>query len=89
MAWWTRSHVQQSEEECCDGWVLWAFPDKATVYAKSLVETVEYLAEAQVTRPAVATAFNASHSLRRRIEMIVLSDDNVEIGIYTVRLVDV
>ena len=33
VSWWARRRIQQAEDECCDGWVLWAFPEYARVYA--------------------------------------------------------
>jgi beta-lactamase regulating signal transducer with metallopeptidase domain/protocatechuate 3,4-dioxygenase beta subunit len=71
LAWWARAHVQQAEEECCDAWVLWAFPNKARLYAQTLIDTVDYLTGLARVKPAIATAFNQGHSLKRRIEMIV------------------
>jgi beta-lactamase regulating signal transducer with metallopeptidase domain/protocatechuate 3,4-dioxygenase beta subunit len=71
IAWWARRHIQQAEEECCDAWVLWAFPGKACQYAQTLVDTVDFLVGSSRLKPEVATAFNQGHSLKRRIEMIV------------------
>ncbi|MHB0954738.1 MAG: M56 family metallopeptidase [Pirellulaceae bacterium] len=71
VAWWARAQIQQAEEDCCDGWVLWAFPGKARLYAQTLVDTVEFLAGSFEPKPDMATAFNQGNSLKRRIEMIV------------------
>ena len=71
VAWWARTHVQQAEEECCDAWVLWAFPNKACLYAQALLDTVDFLAGSTQVKPEIATAFNQGYSLKRRIEMIV------------------
>lgn len=71
VAWWARAQVQQAEEECCDGWVLWTFPSNARLYAQTLVDTVEFLAVSLEVIPDIATAFNQGYSLKRRIEMIV------------------
>ncbi|MHB8973776.1 MAG: M56 family metallopeptidase [Pirellulaceae bacterium] len=71
VAWWARAQIQQAEEECCDGWVLWAFPGKARLYAQTLMDTVDFLAGEPELKPDVATAFNQGNSLKRRIEMIV------------------
>ncbi len=71
VAWWARRHIQQAEEECCDAWVLWAYPGKACLYAQTLVDTVDFLVGSSRLKPEVATAFNQGHSLKRRIEMIV------------------
>ncbi len=58
IAWWARSQIQQAEEECCDGWVLWVFPNGARQYAQTLVDTVEFLAGSPGLKPDIATAFN-------------------------------
>ncbi|MHB8974973.1 MAG: M56 family metallopeptidase [Pirellulaceae bacterium] len=71
IVWWARAQVQQAEEECCDAWVLWAFPDKVSLYAQTLMDTVELLSGSSTPTPDVVTAFNQGHSLKRRIEMIV------------------
>ncbi|MHB8892669.1 MAG: M56 family metallopeptidase [Candidatus Limnocylindrales bacterium] len=71
VAWWARAQIQQAEEDCCDGWVLWAFPGKARLYAQTLVDTVEFLAGSFEPKPDMVTAFNQGNSLKRRIEMIV------------------
>ena len=71
VAWWARTQIQQAEEDCCDGWVLWAFPGKASLYAQTLVDTVEFLADSPGLKPDIATAFNEGHALKRRIEMIL------------------
>ena len=71
VAWWARAQVQQAEEECCDSWVLWAFPDHAIQYAQTLVDTVDFLV-GQTLKPVSATAFiSQSSSLKRRIEIIL------------------
>lgn len=71
VAWWARARIQQAEEECCDAWVLWTFPDSARQYAQTLVDTVDFLAGSSERKPEIATAFNQVNSLKRRIEMIV------------------
>jgi beta-lactamase regulating signal transducer with metallopeptidase domain len=71
VAWWARGQIQRAEEECCDRWVLWAFPDMGHQYAQALLETVDFLADSPSAKPAIATAFCQGNSLKRRIEMIV------------------
>jgi hypothetical protein len=80
VAWWARSRIQQAEEECCDGWVLWAFPDEVRAYARTLVETVEYLADSSVGKPAVATAFNQGDLFKRRIAMVLRSNIHLRLS---------
>jgi len=70
IAWWARKAIQQAEEECCDAWVMWAFPNTASLYAQTLVDTVDFLAGSSRLKPEAATAFNQGYSLKRRVEMI-------------------
>jgi len=71
IAWWARKHIQQAEEECCDAWVVWAFPNTASLYAQTVVATVDFLAGSSRLKPEAATAFTQGYSLKRRIEMIL------------------
>ncbi|MFV1967129.1 MAG: M56 family metallopeptidase, partial [Pirellulaceae bacterium] len=71
VAWWARRQIQQAEEACCDGWVLWAFPDSARVYARTLIKTVDFLSGSPRLNPVIATRFHQGDSLKRRVEMIV------------------
>lgn len=71
IVWWVRSQIQQVEEECCDGWVLWAFPHYAVSYARTLIDTVDFLSDIPNVTPNTATTFNAGKSLKRRIELIM------------------
>ncbi|MFO7907053.1 MAG: M56 family metallopeptidase [Planctomycetota bacterium] len=73
VAWWAKAHIQQAEEECCDAWVLWAYPASVRQYAQTLVDTVEYLADSREFRLNTVPTFSQGDSLRRRIEMIVSS----------------
>ena len=71
LAWWARTQVQQSEEECCDAWVLWTFPERACLYARTLMQTVDFLAGSPEVKPGIVTAFYQGDSLKRRVELIV------------------
>ena len=42
LLWWAKSQLQQSEEECCDAWVVAVLPEAARDYALALVETVDF-----------------------------------------------
>ncbi len=70
LAWWARSKMHQAEEECCDAWVLSLFPNSASLYAQTLVDTVDFLADS-VAAPQVVTAFSPGRSLTRRVKLIV------------------
>lgn len=71
VAWWARGQVQRHEEECCDAWVVQTLPAAARAYARALIETVNFLAEARPLLPPVASGLGYVPSLRRRIHMIL------------------
>ncbi len=71
VVWWARSQIRQLEETCCDAWVVWIFPQAARAYATALLETVDFLSEAQLALPPVASGFGQVHVLRRRLIMIM------------------
>ncbi len=49
---WACRQLRESEETCCDGWVLQNLPGSSKSYARSLLETVEFLSP---QRPVVLT----------------------------------
>jgi beta-lactamase regulating signal transducer with metallopeptidase domain len=69
--WWVRQALRDVEEQCCDAWVVWAFPDAAKSYAEALLETLEFLDEPRCTEPLLASGFGKVHHLRRRLTMIM------------------
>jgi isopenicillin-N N-acyltransferase-like protein len=71
VVWWARRRLRQAEEQCCDAWVLWAFPGDAKRYAHTLLTAVEFLSAARPAVPAVATGLQQIGSLKRRLEMIL------------------
>jgi bla regulator protein BlaR1 len=71
VVWLARRELREAEEQCCDAWVLWALPRHAKTYALALVETVDFLSEAQPALPPVASGVGHVHDLRRRVTMIM------------------
>lgn len=71
VAWWARGRIQHFEEECCDAWVVQTLPAAARAYARALVETVNFLADARPALPPAASGLGYVHSLRRRLHMIL------------------
>jgi beta-lactamase regulating signal transducer with metallopeptidase domain len=71
VAWWARSRMQEAEEECCDGWVLWALPAAAEDYAATLVDTVAFLSLPHLAAPLGASGVGQAQSLRRRLIMLL------------------
>jgi bla regulator protein BlaR1 len=72
VVWWARFALHDAEEQCCDAWVVWAFPRKARAYAETLLETVDFLHSSGSPEPLLASSFGKVHHLRRRLTMIML-----------------
>ncbi len=71
VVWWVRHALRDVEEQCCDAWVVWAFPDAARSYAETLLETIDFLNHSQGAEPLLASGFGKVHHLRRRLTMIL------------------
>lgn len=71
LVWWARRELHQSEEECCDAWVVAVLPEAAKTYALALVETVEFLSETPADLPLVASGVGRVRLLKRRLSMIL------------------
>ncbi|MBX3445060.1 MAG: TIGR03067 domain-containing protein, partial [Planctomyces sp.] len=70
LTWWVRRQLHTVEEQCCDAWVAWVFPDGRRAYAESLLTTAELFPGAS-PRLAMASPFLNAHTLRERIEMVL------------------
>ena len=55
VAWWTRRMIHKAEEQACDAWVVWAFPESAKRYASALFKAVQMATEHRATAPLVAS----------------------------------
>jgi beta-lactamase regulating signal transducer with metallopeptidase domain len=71
VVWWARGRVRQAEEQCCDAWVIWAFPDRAEEYASALLETVSFLSRQRTPLPVGASGMAGVASIKRRLTMIL------------------
>ncbi len=71
VAWIARRQLKRSEEECCDAWVLWVLPEAAAVYARTILETVDFLTADHHPSPALASGLGPVHVLERRFKMIL------------------
>ena len=66
-----RRRLHQTEEQCCDDWVVRVMPGDAKAYAHTLVTAVEFLSVARPRLPALACGMDEVGTLRRRIEMVL------------------
>lgn len=71
VVWWARQEIEQSEEECCDAWVVGAFPNTPRHYAEALLDTIDFLCESRQPLPPVACGLGQAHFLRHRLTKIM------------------
>ena len=71
VVYWARRGLREAEEQCCDAWVVWAWPKAAKAYATALLETVDFLAESPVALPVAASGLGHVEQLKRRLTMIL------------------
>jgi hypothetical protein len=69
--WWARRSLRDAEEQCCDAWVVWTFPDAAKSYAETLLATLDFLNPSDQPEPILASGFGKVHHLRKRLTMIM------------------
>jgi bla regulator protein blaR1 len=71
VVWGARRALRAVEEQCCDAWVVWAFPEAAKAYAETLVETIDFLNRSGPCEPLLASGFGRVRHLRKRLTMIM------------------
>ncbi len=71
IVWRVRSTLRDAEEQCCDAWVVWAYPEASKAYAETLVETVDFLSGDRSRVPAFASGIGRVQHLKRRLNMIM------------------
>jgi len=71
LLWWARRALRNTEEDCCDAWVVWALPGSSRTYAEALVQTVQFLSAGAGPLPVAATGMGPVQDLNRRLTMIM------------------
>ncbi len=71
VVWWARRALREVEEQCCDAWVVWAWPESARSYARALLTTLDFLSEPRSSVPLAASGIGQVSCLKRRLTMIV------------------
>jgi hypothetical protein len=71
LVWIARHALREAEEQCCDAWVVWAFPDASRTYAEALLETVDFLSGVEPAVPMAASGLGQVGHLKRRMTMIM------------------
>lgn len=69
--WIARRQIEQSEEECCDAWVVQQFPKAPRRYAEALLDTLDFLCESRRALPPLASGLGQAPFLRRRLTQIM------------------
>ena len=59
IAWLASRRLRQAEEQCCDTWVMWAFPREAKRYAHALLRTVRVFLLEHVKAPDASRAITS------------------------------
>jgi bla regulator protein BlaR1 len=72
VVWWVRRALRDVEEQCCDAWVVWMFPDEARAYAETLLDTLDFLNPVAKPEPLLASGFGKVHHHRRRLTMVMM-----------------
>lgn len=74
VVWWARWQIEESEEECCDAWVVQRFQEAPRQYAEALLDTIDFLCEARQVLPPVASGLGHAPFLRRRLTRILAGE---------------
>ena len=69
--WLAKRQLRETEEQCCDAWVVWALPERRRDYATAIVDTVGFLSEGRTKLPALASGVGQVRHLKRRLAMIM------------------
>jgi len=70
LIWWVRRRLHAAEEQCCDAWVAWVYPDRSHAYAQSLLTAAEMLPP-EPAHLVLASPFLNTHTLKTRIKMVL------------------
>ena len=70
LVWWVRRQLHAAEEQCCDAWVLWVYPDRSYDYAQSLFAAADLLPRSSFP-PVLVSPFLNPPTLKERIAMVL------------------
>lgn len=71
VVWVARNRIEESEEECCDAWVVSELPHAPRRYAEALLDTIDFLCDRPVAVPPLASGLGTAAFLRRRLTRIM------------------
>jgi uncharacterized protein (TIGR03067 family) len=70
LVWLVRRQLHAAEEQCCDAWVTWVYPDRTHDYAQSLLQAAELL-PTHSPFLALTSPFLTTHTVKTRIELVL------------------
>lgn len=70
VVWWVRRQLHADEEQCCDAWVAWVYPEGTREYAETLLKASELLPE-RGRSTVLASPFLRGQTLKERIELVL------------------
>ncbi|HTU20203.1 MAG TPA: M56 family metallopeptidase, partial [Gemmataceae bacterium] len=71
VVWYARRELRETEEQCCDAWVVSTLPGAGRTYASALLDTLDFLSTAQSAVPPLASGLGQIADLKRRLTMIM------------------
>jgi beta-lactamase regulating signal transducer with metallopeptidase domain len=71
VVWFARLMIEESEEECCDAWVVTELPHAPRRYAEALLDTIDFLCDTPAPVPPLASGLGPAPFLRRRLTRIM------------------
>ena len=80
VVWWARHALRDAEEQCCDAWVIWAFPDEARDLRRDAARYRRLSQSVPGHRAAPGERIRPAHHLRRRLTMIMLGTTPRRLG---------
>jgi hypothetical protein len=70
VVWMARRHIEATEEQCCDAWVV-AQTDGPRTYAEALLTTIDFISEHRTVLPPAASGVSDISAIERRLQQIM------------------
>lgn len=80
VVWWAIRQIGESEEECCDSWVVHHSRETPRCYANALLDAVDFLCEKNRALPPVASGLGNPLELRTRLQQIMAGTRSYELS---------
>lgn len=82
VVWFARRQIEESEEECCDAWVVTELSHPPRRYAEALLDTIDFLCDMPKPLPPLASGLGPAAFLRRRLTRIMQGVSPKELSPY-------